>query len=315
MNPNLLILFFCQALLNSGNALLISTSALSGKALAGSATLATLPVALMLFSGTLSSFPASYFMKRYGRRSGFIFGSLLGAAGSFLLAEAVMGGSFFRFVVGSVIVGLSGGFSTFYRFAAVEAVPSEKRSFAISIVLAGGVIAAFVGPNLAQASREWISSYVFAGSYFALGGLFLLGSLALLFLNLPKVAPSAADGTARPIFEIMAQREWLAAVVIGALGFVVMNLVMTATPLAMKSHEQTFKDTAFVIQWHMVGMFVPSFFTGHLIRFLGLRMVLLLGVLLEAGCAAVNQYGPNMWTYTTSLILLGVGWNFLFVGA
>jgi MFS family permease len=179
--------------------------------------------------------------------------------------------------------------------------------------MAGGVVAAVVGPNLANWTRALVPAVEFAGSYLSLIGVFALTLLALLFLRLPR-PPAAAHADGRPLRVIASQGVYLVALAGGALGFAVMAFVMTATPLAMHAHAHPFADTAFVIEWHLLGMFAPSFFTGHLIRRFGVLNVMLAGAVLYAACVSINLLGTGVAHFWAALFLLGVGWNFLFVG-
>jgi len=314
MKRNVWLLAGCQALMNSGNSLLIATSALVGFRLAPDKSLATLPLALQFFTSMLTTIPASFLMKRIGRRGGFAVGTLLGLAGAGLAAFAIVSGSFLHFCLAAALVGAFNGFGTYYRFAAADVATPEYKSRAISYVLAGGVVAAVVGPNLAHWTRDWLSGIEFAGSYLSLLGLYGLSLVALLFLRIPAPTAVQAQAVGRPLSAVARQPVFLVALAGAALGFGVMALVMTATPLAMHQHAHGFADTAFVIEWHLLGMFAPSFFTGQLIRRFGVLNVMLAGVALNIGCVAVNLAGTEVAHFWTALTLLGVGWNFLFVG-
>jgi MFS family permease len=313
MKKNVWLLSGCQALLNTGNSLLITTSALVGLRLAPDLALATLPLALQLLASMLTTMPASLLMQRIGRRAGFALGAVLGITGAGLAAYAIVTAQFVAFCAASALLGMFNAFGTYYRFAAADVSTPEYRSRAISFVMAGGVVAAVVGPNLASWTRALLPAVEFAGSYLSLIGVFALTLFALLFMRLPR--PSApAHGDGRPLRAIAAQATYLVAVAGGALGYGVMAFVMTATPLAMHAHAHPFSDTAFVIEWHLLGMFAPSFFTGHLIRRFGVLNVMLTGALLNAGCVAVNLIGTDVAHFWAALTLLGVGWNFLFIG-
>lgn len=313
MKKNVWLLSLCQALMNSGNSLLVATSSLVGYALATDKSLATLPLALQFLTTMLTSVPASLLMKRVGRRAGFIVGTLLGLAGSGLAAIGIVRHDFVFFCAGAAFFGAFNGFGTYYRFAAADAATPDYRSTAISYVMAGGVVAAFVGPNLASWTHDWLTSTPFAGSYVALMGIYAASLLVLLGLDMPPPAHESED-RGRPLKRIAAQGTYVVAVLGAALGYGIMSLVMTATPLAMHAHEHPFEQTAFVIQWHVFAMFAPSFFTGHLIRRFGTLNVMVAGAVLTALCVAVNLAGTQVVHFWAGLFLLGLGWNFLFVG-
>ena len=320
MNPflrNIPLLSFAQAMMMSGNSLMITASALVGLALAEDKALATLPLASGFVAIMLTSIPAAWLMHRIGRKHGFMLATGFGMSGGALATWAILNGDFWAFVAASFVMGMYNGFGNYYRFAAADAVDTAHKSRAISFILAGGVIAAFVGPNLANFSRDWISNATFAGSYAAIVGLHLLTLLALSLLHLPREADDQADigPPPRPLKQIARQRSFVIALICGTLGYGVMSLVMTATPLAMDHHAHHFDDTSFVIQWHVLGMFAPSFFTGFLIERFGLRNILRVGALLGFGTVAINLGGSSVWHFWLALLLLGISWNFLFIGA
>lgn len=313
MKRNVLLLAAAQAMMMTGGTLLIATSALVGFRLSPDKSLATLPLALQMLAGMLTSIPASLLMQRIGRRRGFLIGSTLGALGAALAAYAIVHESFALFATAAALSGMFVGFGNYYRFAAADAATPDYRSRAISYVLAGGVVAALVGPNLAKWTSHWLAA-PFAGSFVALTGITILSFLTLLFLDIPRSA-AETHGGGRPLAAIVRQPVFVVAAIGGMFGYGVMALVMTATPLAMHAHHYAFSDTAFVIEWHVLGMFAPSFFTGHLIRRFGVLPVMLTGALLNAACVTVNLSGTSIAHYWLALTLLGIGWNFLFIGA
>jgi MFS family permease len=313
MKKNVLLLAACQAMLMTGGSLLIATSALVGFRLAPDKALATLPLAMQMLASMLTTIPASLLMQRIGRRAGFLLGSSIGIAGAGLAAYAIVTGSFVLFTLGAAVSGTFAGFGNYYRFAAADVATDDYRSTAISYVMAGGVIAAFVGPNLAHWTSNWLAA-PFAGSYLALAGILVLSFGTQLFLDIPRPA-RATHGGGRPLSVIARQPVFVVAAIGGMLGYGIMALVMTATPLAMHEHHYAFGDTAFVIEWHVLGMFAPSFVTGHLIRRFGVLQVMLVGGLLSAVCVGINLTGNSLTHFWVALFLLGVGWNFLFIGA
>ena len=309
------LLATCQALFMTGTSLLIAAAALVGLALAPSAGLATVPLGLQFLAMMLFTFPASLYMQRFGRRIGFASGAALGLLGALLAAWSIGSGSFAGLCAGTFCIGVFVAFAQYYRFAAADVADEEYRSRAISLVLAGGVIAAFAGPNLANASRDAIAAAPYAGCFVVVAGLAALTMLVLAFVRVPRPPARAGDGAARPLVEIATQPRYLTAVTGALVGYSVMNLLMTSTPLAMETRTFPFADTASVIQWHVVGMFAPSFFTGHLIRRFGTLRIMLTGAVLQAACVAVNLSGDTYIHFLLALLLLGLGWNFLFIGA
>jgi MFS family permease len=314
MKKGVWLLSFCQALMNTGNVLLVATSSLVGYQLAADKSLATLPLGLQFLGTMLTTIPASMLMKHVGRRPGFVVGTLLGLGGTAFATWGILHDSFVAFCAGFALFGAFNGFGTYYRFAAADIATDDYRPTAISYVMAGGVIAALLGANLANWTKELIASAPFAGSYVALAGLYTASLAALVFLNIPHPSAHEAHDTGRPLRTIASQGAFVVAALGAALGYGIMSLVMTATPLSMRHHAHTFQDTAFVIEWHVLGMFAPSFVTGHLIRRFGALNIMLTGALLTALCVAVNLTGTDLPHFWTALVLLGVGWNFLFVG-
>ena len=311
---NVVLLSLSQAALITGTSLLLASSAVIGLALAGNKSLATLPLALLFLAQMTTTIPASLYMARMGRRLGFMTSSLFGLAGAAVATAGVFKADFSIFCIGTTFIGVFNGFGQYYRFTAAEVAADDYRSRAISYVLAGGVIAAFAGPNLANWSRHLLQ-VDFAGSYTSLIGLYLLAFGLASFLRIPKPEVVSMSQGGRPLSVIARQPAYLVAVASAMVGYGVMNFIMIATPLAMKGYAHAFSDTAFVIQWHIFGMFVPSFFTGHLIRRFGTLNIMLMGILLLVSCVWTNFSGTTVAHFWRALILLGLGWNFLFVGA
>ncbi len=301
----------------SGSSMSVTISALVGYALAENKALATLPLATQLIATMLTSLPAGMLMSRIGRKPSFLLATLSGMSAGAVSTLAILHGSFPLFILGNILLGIFNGFGNFYRFTAADIVPVQDKGRAISYVLAGGIVAAIVGPNLARLTRDLIGNAVFAGSYASVITLYVLAFLLLTQLKLPRhIITQVRQGTTgRPLLTIMRQPRFIIAVTSGMLGYAVMSLVMTATPLAMHHHAHSFPDTSFVIQWHVLGMFVPSFFTGHLIRRLGLLTVLGLGVVFGFACVGINLAGTTLTHFWLALLLLGISWNFLFIGA
>lgn len=313
VGKNVLLLALAQALMMSVNTLLITASAIIGFELADNKALATLPLAIQFFSTMLTSVPASLLMQRIGRKGGFIFSSMLGLSGSLFALYAVTFHSFWIFCVATALFGMYTGFGNFFRFVAAEVAAPHQRNTAISYVLAGGVLAAVVGPNLANHSRDWLEiSYL--GTFLAVFVLYLLNLINFLVMDLPKPINKALNDLTRPMREIAKQPVYVVALLSAAIGFSMMSLLMTATPLAMKHEHYAFSDVAFVIQWHVLGMFAPSFFTGHLINRFGVQSIISSGALLMLTCIAINLLGTSLAHFWLALFLLGLGWNFMFIG-
>ena len=292
----------------------MTVTALTGASLTDDAAMATLPLALQFVGTMAATIPASLLMGRVGRRSGFSIGQTIGVVFALLSAYAVYQGYFWLFAVGSAGLGVHNAFWQYLRFAASEAVSRPKRARAISYVLAGGVVAAVAGPWLATHSRDLMNPVLFAGSYAVLAGLCAATILLLQTVRFrsPEFAESAPGG--RPLMEIVLTPIFITAVLSSALGYGVMVLVMTATPLAMVGHGFHFSDAAFVIQWHVLGMFVPSFFTGKLIDRFGVTAIITVGVFLNLGAMILNLSGVTLENFWIALVLLGTGWNFMYIG-
>ena len=313
-NKNLTILASCQGLMMTANSLLVATSALVGLALAENKSMATIPLALVFLAAMITTIPASMLMRRIGRRNGFLIGACFGILGAVISSWAILKMDFIIFSIGVTLFGVSNGFGGFYRFAAADGVADDRKSTAISLVLAGGVIAAFTGPNMASWTRDLIGSMAFTGSYISLVVVFIIAMLLLLFLDIKQVDEARGNENVRPIWKIARQPAYIIAVLGALSGFGAMSLIMTATPLAMHAGNHIFTDTAFVIQWHIFAMYAPSFVTGRLIQKFGLLNIMLTGVILMFGCVALNTSGDSLAHYWIGLFLLGIGWNFLFIG-
>ena len=310
---NVLLLAFSQAATLSAIVMSMTLAAILGGNLAPDKGWATLPIAAMVVGTAIASLPAALLMRRHGRRAGFQIGAALGISGSLLSALALHRGSFVIFVIGHLLLGGYQGFGNYYRFAAVEATGPAHASQAISWVVAGGVVAAFVGPQLGQWGRDWFAQDVFAGSYVAQGALGVVALALLSQVHLPAVAV-AAEGVARPMREILKQPALRASILGVAVGYAVMIMVMTATPLAILGCGLPGSSVTSVIQWHVVGMFAPSFFTGTLVKRFGAPRIMQIGFVLLLGHVGIALLGTEVLHFLSALILLGVGWNFAFIG-
>lgn len=314
MNRQLLLLALCQGLFLTNNVTFIAINGLVGLQLAPWGWMATLPVAGYVVGGALSAPLVARMQSRIGRKRSFQAGLLVAAGSAAACALAVTLGSFWMLVTATVVAGFYSANAQLYRFAGPELAAPGFAEKALSLVLAGGIVGAFVGPNLASATRSMLP-VAFAASYLALIGVAALALVAMSMIRFPAhVAPAKGASTGRPLAEIARQPAFVVAVAAAALGYGVMNLLMAATPLAMQQCGLPFSDAAFVLEWHVLGMFVPSFFTGHLIRRFGSLPIMVAGALLNFACVAVALSGVDLMQFLVALFLLGVGWNFLYTG-
>jgi MFS family permease len=310
---NVFLLACCQALLFTNNVTLISLNGLAGFALADNKALATLPVTGYVVGAALSTFPASLWMKRVGRRNGFLTGTLFGLAGGAITTLGIYQSSFWTLVLGTLVLGTYNAFGQYYRFAAADASPLSWKARAISLVMAGGLVGGIIGPEMSKVTRDLVQP-TFLASYASLMGFCLVTMAILAGLRIPDPKGEEVHGATRPLREIMAQPVFVVAVVVGALGYGVMNLLMTSTPLAMGFCGHPYAAAASVISAHVIAMFGPSFFTGSLIHRFGVLNVMMAGVAAMFGCVAIALSGQLVVHFWWSLVLLGVGWNFMYVG-
>ena len=306
-------LFFCQALMNATMVGQAAMGAIIGHSLSADPALATLPMAVQMTAVMAASIPASIIFGRYGRRAGFTLGAIVSLAGSLTFALGVWKQDFFIYCLGSVLAGAGFGIAQHYRFAAAEAATPAYRPRAIALVMAGPVLAAAFGPEIVKHTHQVFMPYLFLGTYLVLALLPVICLVLLTGLTLPPPPPRAAVTT--PVGEIMRRPAFVTAVVAGMVAYGTMNLVMTSTPLEMMLCGYGVNDSATIIQWHAAAMFAPSFVTGHIIARFGVRRVIATGAMLTAGCAIVALQGSAFGHFMVALILLGVGWNFMFVGA
>ena len=313
MNRRLLLLVLCQGFFLTNNVTFITINGLVGLRLAPNAWLATLPVTAYVAGGALFAGLVARHQRAWGRRRAFQAGLLVAMATTALCAWAAWQGHFWALVAGATLAGYYNANAGLYRFAATELVEAPFKERAISWVLAGGILGAVAGPNLARWTRSLLPAE-FAGAYAALA-LVALASLGVMStIRFPPLVLPTAAAPGRRLGEIAAQPVFIVAVVASALGYGVMNLLMAATPIAMAMCSLPFENTALVIQWHVLAMFVPSFFTGSVIKRFGVVKVMAAGLVLELTCVAVALSGVDLMRFLVALFALGLGWNFLFVG-
>ena len=312
---NVALLSACQGLLLTNNSVLITVNALAGYALAPDKALATLPVTAYFVGSALTTLPVSLLMKRIGRRGGFTAGGICGILGSMLCAWAIFSANFWLLCSGTLVLGVYFAAGQYYRFAAADAVPVDFKSKAISLVLAGGIVGGFIGPETSKLTMDLLADHIYGGAYLSLIGFALLAITLLHWIDIPPLSAEERKAVGRPFAAIARQPAFLVAALSGMVGYGVMNLLMTATPLAMVACQHPFSDAAFVIQWHIVAMFAPSFVTGTLIQRFGLMTVMIAGVVLNIACVAVALAGVDVMNFWLAMVLLGMGWNFMYVGA
>jgi MFS family permease len=310
---NVAVLAACQALLFTNNSTLIAINGLAGLALAPYAGLATLPVTCWVLGGAIGTMPASLHMKRVGRQRGLTTGTLWGIVGALLCAAAIWAQSFWMLCFGTLVFGVYNAYGQYYRFAAADVASGNFKATAISLVLAGGLVGGVLGPT----SSRWTVDLFgpkFMAAYLVLIGFAVLTMLLLRLIRIPT--PSAAERSAsgRPLSALAAQPKFIVAVLGGAIGYGVMNFLMVSTPIAMQACGHPYGDAAFVISSHIIGMFAPSFVTGPLIRRIGVLPVMFAGALFNFAAIAIALSGISVAQFWWSLVLLGVGWNFLYIG-
>ena len=310
---NIALLAGAQALLLTNGIMLVAINGLLGLQLAADKRLATLPITTYVIGGALATLPAAFFMKRYGRRAGFMLGAGLGMLGALISAFAVSIGSFWLLCFGTVFAGIYNAFGQQYRFAAADAAPLDWKGKAISFTLAGGILGGVIGPEVGKLTRTLLEP-TYLASYGALIGFAAMSMLIASRLDIPPLSIAEQKAVGRPLRQIARQPAFVVAVLAAACGYGVMNLLMTATPLAMDICGLPFADTAFILQWHVIAMFAPSFFTGGLIKRFGVLNILIVGAALMFVCIGIAVSGQTLMHFWWALVLLGLGWNFLFIG-
>ena len=310
---DIFLLACCQALLLTNAAGLITMNGLVGYALAETKSLATAGVTFYVLGSALATMPASLWMARAGRRTGFMAGALINVAGCALAVLAISRGSFLLYCVATGVMGVYNAIGLQYRFAAAEVAAPADKAKAISLVLAGGVVGGFLGPESARRAMDLFPT-PFLGGFVVLAAYALVALAVQSRVHVPQPTLEERSGGGRPLAVIVRQPVFIVAALTAAVGYGLMNLLMTATPIAMSFCSHPFGAAALVIQWHVVGMYAPGFVTGSLIRRFGVLNVILAGIILVAACVAVALNGVTVPHFLVALALLGIGWNFMYTG-
>jgi MFS family permease len=312
---NVVVLALCQALFNSGRTLtFIAASLVSISMLEDNLTFVTAPVTMMLIGTAAGTLPAAFLMRALGRKWGFAIGSLVGVFGSMVAAYAISIDTFLLFNFGIFLFGMHGGAAQQYRFAAADVAPEHIKAKSVAIVIAMGVVGGIVGPETVILTKNTISTFPFEGTFWALAAFCLLSSIVILGVDIPKLNNKEYRNTGRPLSKIMLNHTFVVALIAALFGYSVMNLLMTATPVTMRLETFTDDSITRVIQWHVIGMFAPGFFTGSLIKYFGVVRIIVAGssLLLISVCIALS--GDTLPHFFITLFCVGVGWNFTYTG-
>ena len=313
---NALLLAIAQSLGGATASIVVALGGLAGHELLGSdKSLATLPITFFVLGTACGTLPAGYIMRHLGRRTAYMGAAVLGGLGGLLACFGIIQGSFVTLLLGTMGCGIAGAFVQSYRFAAADTASDAFRPKAISWVMTGGLIAGIVGPQTVIATKDMLAPIMFAGSFAAIAVLNTIAFCLVFFVRIPRLTAAERADSGRPILQIIRQERFIVAVACGIGSYALMNFVMTATPLAMIACGHTQTDAALAIQWHVLAMYVPSFFTGSLIARFGKSRIVAFGLLLLVGCGIVALSGVAVEDFWFALILLGLGWNFGFIGA
>ncbi|MDX1663905.1 MAG: MFS transporter [Candidatus Promineifilaceae bacterium] len=313
---NIIILSFCQALGLAGVSAVVLLGGLVGTDLAPTEALATLPVALLVVGTAISAVPAALLMRRVGRRAGFVFAALVASVAGFTAAAAVIAANFLLFCAAALLVGVNAAFIQQYRFAASESVAPIYVGRAVSLVLLGGIIAGYFGPELARSLSDALPAALYSGSFVGVGVLYAVAAVLLLFIRDVEPPDPREMGGERPLRAVVRQPLFQVAVLAAAVAYGVMTFIMTATPIHLHEMQgHTLGATTTVIQSHIIAMYLPSLFSGFIVERLGLPRMLLAGALVMVTSVLVSLFGVGITAFWAALVLLGVGWNLLFVGA
>ncbi len=313
MNRNLWLLAICQGLFLTNNVIFIAINGLVGLSMAPLGWMATLPVMGYVVGGALSTSTVAKTQARFGRKVSFQLGLVVALLSALLCAYAAMSKNFWLLCFATLVAGYYNANASLYRFAAAELSTVDWREKAVSLVMAGGLLGAVLGPNMASMTRD-LFEVRFVGAYLSLAVAALVAMALLSQIKFPPVTPPSKTQGGRPTLEIISQPLFIVAAIGSALGFGVMNLLMAATPIAMQQCNYVFSDIALVLEWHVIGMFAPGFFTGHLIKKFGVLPIMGVGVALNFLCIVIALSGVDLHQFLAALFLLGVGWNFLFTG-
>ncbi len=314
IQPDVLRLAIAQALGGANSAIIFATGAIVGEMFAPNKALATMPISIFVVGMALCTLPTGAVAQRHGRRTAFMIGTTLGILTGLLASAAVLLGSFVLFCIAMFVGGAYAAVVQSFRFAAADCVAQERRARALSAVMAGGVFAGVIGPQVVNLTMNLWEPYLFAITYLAQGAIALLSMAVLARIRIAPPARSETEG-GRPLLEIARQPRFVAAAICGVVSYMMMNLVMTSAPLAMKLCGLPLTASNTGLQWHVIAMYGPSFFTGRLITRFGAPAVVVTGLILIAAAAGVGLTGIDIPYFWTALVLLGVGWNFGFVGA
>lgn len=313
---NVYLLFTAQALFQTASILVITLSGVVGLQMATDRNLATLPLAMITVGTAGMMIPASLIIKKLGQRKAFMIGTLIGVLSGLVSWYGIIQNSFWLFSIGNMLIGVYQGFSQYYRFAAADAVPDNAKSKAISFVIAGGIVAAFSGPNLARFTQH-LGAVPYAYSYFSIILLSIVALGVVSILKLRKKSTVQTSGTeqkGRPLKEIIKNKDTILAILASSTAFAVMGMSMTVTPIAMHSFGHSPDSPATVIQWHVLGMFLPSFFTGMLIQKFGVYRIIITGLIFLFLYIVIALMGTSVDHFISALFIVGLGWNFLFIG-
>jgi MFS family permease len=312
---NVLVLSIAQALAGGNQVIVVTTGGIIGTMLAPHKGLATLPISVMVIGMWLGTLPIGALARRYGRRPALQIGAAMGALAGLICAAAILQGSFGLFLLGAFCSGVYAASHQAYRFAAADTASVAFRPKAVSWVLAGGVASAVVGPQLIIFTKDFLPPYIFSVTFLGQAALAAAAGAVLVLVKIPRPPSGQEQSSGRPLAEIIRGPRFITAAVCGAASYAMMNLVMTSAPLAMLACDHSVTDATLGLQWHVLAMYVPSFFTGALIVRFGVERIVALGLALIVASALIAISGIALWNFWTGLVLLGVGWNFAFIGA